>query len=75
MIQTQMDYFINHGKNTPKEALIKKILNWGSEFFTNPIKKCYPGISDFLVSLRALNKNWVTPKEKNDINPYFITQE
>merc|ERR1712215_323316 len=43
----------------------KKILNWVSEFFTNPIKKCYLGISDFLVSLRVLNKNLVTPKEKN----------
>ena len=112
MIQTQMDYFINHGKNTPKEALTKKnplwidsktlcndkklggfgcikikdfftglklswnrryaldkindhwcdildtlcgmedisdrkkMLNWGSEYFTDPIKKGYPGISD-----------------------------
>ena len=42
------------------------MLSWGSEYFTNPIKKGYPGISDFLVSLRALNKNWVTPKEKKD---------
>ena len=44
----------------------KKILNWGSEFFVNPIKKCHPGISDFLTALRTLNKNWVTPKETND---------
>merc|ERR1712215_532801 len=44
----------------------KKILNWGSEFFVNPIKKCHPGILDFLTALRTLNKNWVTPKEKND---------
>ena len=44
----------------------KKMLSWGSEYFTEPIKKGYPGISDFLVSLRTLNKNWVTPKEKND---------
>merc|ERR1711895_24960 len=44
----------------------KKILNWGSEFFVNPIKKCHPGISDFLTSLRTLNKNWVTPKEIKD---------
>merc|ERR1711895_156143 len=44
----------------------KKILNWGSEFFVIPIKKCHPGISDFLTALRTLNKNWVTPKETND---------
>ena len=44
----------------------KKILSWGSEYFTEAIKKAYPGISDFLTSLRTLNKNWVTPKEKND---------
>ena len=52
------------GIEDPKDRL--KILGWGSEFFIEPIKKSYPGISDFLTALRTLNKNWVTPKEKND---------
>ena len=43
-----------------------KILGWGSEYFTEAIKKSYPGISDFLTSLRTLHKSWVTPKENND---------
>ena len=52
------------GIDNPKDRI--KIIGWGSEFFLNPIKKSYPGISDFLTALRTLNKNWVTPKEKKD---------
>jgi len=49
---------------TPQERM--SILNRGSEFLTKKVLKYYPCLTEFLISLQNIQKNWLTPPDTGD---------
>ena len=42
------------------------VINRGSEFLTKKIGKYYPCLTEFLISLQNIQKNWLTPPDAGD---------